>query len=375
MNASHLTKPTVIVTGNTGLIGSNLSRALAADYTVYGLDVREPEPAIDGVQWIECDLTSDESVDAALKIIADANGPRVVSVVHLAAYYDFSGEPSPLYRELTVKGTGRLLRALKHLRVEQFIFSSSLLVMEPAEFEDDVITEQSPTQGEWDYPRSKLEAERVIRQEHGDTPAVILRIAGVYDEDCNSIPISQQIARIYEESLESHFFPGDVDRGQPFIHLDDVVECIRQTIERRADLDPFEVLLIAEDDLMSYEQLQNRIGELIHGDQWLTLRVPKAVAKAGAWVKDKLTPEEAFVKPWMIDLADDHYPADIAKARERLGWQPQHRLYDTLEEIIARLEYDPQRWYKINNLGEPPADKLGTVVVRPTANEDRRARS
>jgi nucleoside-diphosphate-sugar epimerase len=61
--------------------------------------------------------------------------------------------------------------------------------------------EQSPTltaEEAWDYPRSKIEAERVIREERGNIPAVILRIVGVYDDYGHTIPIAQQIARIYE---------------------------------------------------------------------------------------------------------------------------------------------------------------------------------
>jgi nucleoside-diphosphate-sugar epimerase len=36
--------------------------------------------------------------------------------------------------------------------------------------------------------------------------------------------------------------------------------------------------------------------------------------------------DEPFIKPWMIPHADDHFELDITRARELLGWQPQHRL-------------------------------------------------
>ena len=356
MPVSNPKKPTVIVTGNSGLIGTRLCQALASKYSVYGLDIKEPKPAIKGTQWTKCDLTSDESTQAAVSAVVEQAGPRVASVVHLAAYYDFSGAPSPLYKELTVEGTRRLLRALKPLDVEQFVFSSSLLVMEPAD-EGEALTEQSPIEGEWDYPQSKIAAEQVIRDEHGDIPAVILRIAGVYDEDGNSIPITQQIKRIYEEQFESYFFPGDPSHGQPFIHVEDLTECFVRVIELRGQVAPLEVFLIAEDDLMSYEELQNRIGLLIHGERWRTIQIPKTVAKAGAWVQDKLSPKETFIKPWMVDLADDHYPVDIARATERLGWRPKHSLRQTLPEMIARLDSNADRWYRTNKLGEPPAAK------------------
>jgi len=74
------------------------------------------------------DITSVASVEKAFKRIRYAYGKRIASVVHLAAYFDFSGESSPLYPRTTVEGTERLLRALLDFEVEQFIFSSSLLV-------------------------------------------------------------------------------------------------------------------------------------------------------------------------------------------------------------------------------------------------------
>jgi nucleoside-diphosphate-sugar epimerase len=169
--------------------------------------------------------------------------------------------------------------------------------------------------------------------------------------------ISQQIGRIHQKQFESYFFPGDADHGQAFVHLDDLVDAFVKTIERRGQLGDFEVLLIAEPDVMSYEELQDRIGELLHGREWPTIRIPKAVAKAGAWVKDKLASEDepTFIKPWMVDLADQHYPVAIDRARGKLGWEPRRRLRSTIDEMVSRLKADPQRWYRENNL--PPPDE------------------
>ena len=51
----------------------------------------------------------------------------------MAAYYDFSGQDSDAYDEITVKGTDRLLNALSNFELEQFIFTSTMLVHEPCE--------------------------------------------------------------------------------------------------------------------------------------------------------------------------------------------------------------------------------------------------
>jgi nucleoside-diphosphate-sugar epimerase len=281
---------------------------------------------------------------------------RLASVIHLAAYYDFSGAPSPLYHELTVVGTQRLLRELQQFEVGQFVFSSTLLVMKPVTDEDETITERSPLETieeAWDYPRSKLEAERVIWKERGTLSTVILRIADVYTNECNSIPIAHQIHRIDEQKLESFFFPGDTSHGQAFVHLDDLVDCLLRVIELRHELSAYEVFLIAEPDVMSYAELQEQIGELLHGQEWPTIRIPKVIAKAGAWAQEHLLGQDTFIKPWMVDLADAHYPVESERARQRLGWQPQHRLRDTLSLMIGSLRENPQHWYEVNKLTPP----------------------
>ncbi|MBW3539219.1 MAG: NAD(P)-dependent oxidoreductase [Planctomycetes bacterium] len=352
-NGNGHKRPLVLITGVSGLVGTRLADRLASQYQVVGLDLAEPEQAEHDIEWIRTDLTEEQGVRQALEQVWSRFGEKLDSVIHLAAYYDFSGEPSPLYEELTVQGTRRLLECLQSFQVGQFVFSSSLLVMQPDP--DHLLNESSPTRAQWDYPESKLKAEAVIRETRGEIPAVIVRFAGVYDEDCHSLPLSQQIRRIYERQLESHVYPGNRDRGQALVHLDDLIDCFHGIVERRSQLPPEELFLIAEPDVMSYGELQDRLGELIHGESWTTIRVPKPVAKAGAWVQDKLSGDDSkpFIKPWMVDLADDHYAVDITHARQVLGWNPQHRLRNTLPEIIARLKTDPEAWYAKNGLEFP----------------------
>ncbi len=348
-------KPVVLVTGSTGLIGTKVVEAFASDYKVVGLDVKRPESLAAGTDFIECDLTKDESVEQSLRTVREKHGERLASVIHLAAYYDFTGAPDEMYDKLTVAGTFRLLKGLHEFQqVEQFVFSSTILVMEPSQ-EGESLTEFSPLEDEpWDYPRSKIETEKLIRQERGNIPTVILRIAGVYNEDGHTVPIAQQISRIYEKQFESYFYPGDASHGQAFVHLDDLVDCFRKVVEHRRELSQTTVFLIAEPDLMSYKELQDELGRLIHGEEWTTLWIPKLMAKAGAWAQGLVGGEEgAFIKPWMIDLADDNYPVAVGHARESLGWNPQHRLRDTLPEMIGKLKTDPIEWYQTNKLPLP----------------------
>lgn len=350
-------KSSVIVTGSGGFLGQAACKAFVTDgYEVIGFERPDAIKPQAGVVDTPCDVTSEQSVaDAVSRFLRDVPEP-LASVIHLAAYYDFAGEPSPLYEQVTVQGTGRLLRRLETARAQQFVFSSTMLVhasCEPGER----INEDWPLDPKWDYPRSKVQTEQLIRAQHGRLPVVLLRIAGVYTDRCQSIPLAHQMQRIAEHRLTAKVFPGDVARGQSFVHLDDVIDAFRATVARRAALPQETVLLIGEADPLSYEQLQREFAAHIHGDTgWATTQIPKAVAKAGAWVQDQIPGiEEPFIKPWMIDLADDHYALDISRAQQLLDWTPRHSVRATLPKMVTALKTDPEGFYRLNKLeGTPP---------------------
>lgn len=353
------TRDNIIITGNNGLIGAGVMDNLRHDFQLIGFDRDgQPQPPKE-VENVCVDVTDAASVKRGLERVAYAYGKKLASFVHLAAYYDFSEENHPLYQQVTIDGTRRLLEELQRqqFEVEQFIFSSTMLVHAPTE-PGQPITEESPLLGKWPYPQSKIETERMMREIHGDIPIVMLRVAGVYTDQGQAPMIVHQIARIDQRSLESRLYSGDTSRGQSNVHLEDVVDAIRRTIDRRHTLGPQEAFLIGEPQVYSYDELQKRLGKLIHDEpDWATHEVPPPLAKAGAWaqVAAGALPgvEEPFIKPFMIDMASDHYELDIGKARRVLGWEPRHRLIDTLPTMIAALRRDPAAWYRRHGMTPP----------------------
>ncbi|MGH2452413.1 MAG: NAD-dependent epimerase/dehydratase family protein [bacterium] len=345
---------TILVTGSSGYLGYAVAKRFSETFSVVGFDRRAPSHPPPTAECLYTDLTSEPSLRRALQAVRDIHGDRLASVVHLAAYYDFSGAPSPLYDKVTVRGTQRLLRLLREMfRVEQFIFASTMLVHAPTS-PGRPITEDWPLRPAWPYPESKVRTEQVIRTERGDIPAVILRLAGVYDDLGHTAPLPRQIQRIFERDLTAYAFPGNLSHGQALIHLQDVVDLYVRLVERRGDLPSELVLLAGEPETVGYGEMQVLLGGLIHGEEWKTRQIPKSPAKLGAWLQDTLPlGRKPFIKPWMIELADDHFELDIARARALLSWAPKRRLRETLPMIVAALKADPWAWYRENGLETP----------------------
>ncbi|MFZ2169237.1 MAG: NAD-dependent epimerase/dehydratase family protein [Methylococcaceae bacterium] len=361
-------KDLILITGIGGFLGLSLSKALAQDYGVIGLD-RESECS-KYPDCVPCDLTSDSSVRKAMDELRKRFGKRFISVIHLSGYYDFTGEPNPLYEEVNVKGTRRLLKALQDFEIEQFIYASTMLVHAPTE-PGVPITEDWPLQPKWAYPQSKLETEAVVKNEHGAIHYVLPRIAGVYTDHVQPPTLAHQIQRIYERQFSSRVFAGTISHGQSFIHIDDLLDAITRIVRFRNELPAETALLLGEPSTMGYEALQNELGFLIHGETWATETLPKILAKTGAHLQHQMEivipdsidkGEKPFIKPFMVDLADDHYELDISRARKLLDWEPKHSLRDALPAIIKELKADPLSWYKRNKL--TPAEWIETMSAQ-----------
>ncbi|KTD12046.1 NAD dependent epimerase/dehydratase [Legionella gratiana] len=363
--AKKADKPIVIITGSSGRIGTALANALRKSYKIVGFD--QDKDACE----IPCDITSATSLALSFRLFKEKYGSKIAAVIHLAAYFDFTGEESPLYQSVNVNGTKKLLMALQDFEVERFIYASTMLVHEPCIL-GEVLNENAPLKPKWPYPKSKLEAEKVIKKYHGKIPYLILRLAGLYD-DVTCVPtLANQIARTYEREIKSHLYAGDLNVGQSFIHQKDLIDLFKKALFYRNELSQNEIILAGEPKTVSYGKLQNLIAQLIHGEQSSLYKVPSSVAKAGAWLEYQAEPlipddfdqgEKPFIRPFMIDLASDNYALDITRAKKYLHWEPKYSIEETLPKIIDSLKADPESWYKQNRLIQP--DWMAAIKHNP----------
>lgn len=352
-------KPVILITGSSGNLGRSIGDALSDQYQIVGLDRSDKGS---NYPTFKADFSSDTSVELALRELATTYGDNIASVIHLVAYFDFTGEDHPLYRQVNVEGTRRLLQGLQRFKVEQFIYGSTMLVhaaCRPGER----IDENQPIDARWAYPKSKAEAEAVVRAEHGHIPYVMLRLAGVYDERSMVPTLAHQIARVYEKDFQSFFYAGSTLVGQSMLHRDDMLDAFKRTVERRAQLPAGATMLIGEADALGFDALQDELGYLMHGvEDWPTLELPKPVAAVGAWAQGQLAPlvpdfidggATPFIRPFMISMADHHYALNTTHARDLLGWEPKHQLKKELHWIVSALKDDPVGWYAANGLKAP----------------------
>ncbi len=93
-------------------------------------------------------------------------------------------------------------------------------------------------------------------------------------------------------------------------------------------------------------------------------RRAQALARAGARLEEMSEPvvpdaidqgEKPFIRPFMVDMADDHYALDITRARAICSAGNRRRsIRATLPRIIQALKDDPLAWYRDNGITPPP---------------------
>src|SRR5215212_6855546 len=138
------TRPVAIVTGASGGIGEATARALhAAGYRVFGTSRRTPGTRAPGIEYLVCDVTSDESVQAAVGEVL-SNAGRVDLLVNnagvglVAGAEESSLEQAKSLFDVNLFGVIRLtkavLPAMRRKRAGRIVNISSVMGLIPAPF-------------------------------------------------------------------------------------------------------------------------------------------------------------------------------------------------------------------------------------------------
>jgi nucleoside-diphosphate-sugar epimerase len=308
----------VLVTGGAGFIGSHLVRALVAE----GAKVRVLDNFSTGsrINLYDVDRRVEMQEGDIRNAIACRNACRGIDTLfHLAAYISVPGSVrDPVTADaINMGGTLNLLLAARDSNVKRFVYSSSSAVYGDTQVlptHEEVLPK--PTSP---YGIEKLYGEHMCRLFHQlyGLEAVALRYFNVYGPGQN--PESEYAAVIpkFISMLLSGNAPtifGDGTQTRDFLFVEDVVQanlCAAKTEQVGG-----EVFNVAGGKSVSLCELAFALNAV--------LKVKK---------KTKFGPERAG------DIK--HSSADITRARQKLGFEPQFDLQAGLEHAV--------KYYKMRN--------------------------
>jgi nucleoside-diphosphate-sugar epimerase len=271
----------ILVTGASGFIGSELCKALLErGYEVTALMRSENGLAVTGVRCVVQDLEA--------RLDEGFLEERFDAVVHLAGKAHGKGGPGEqtpeAFEKSNVGPTKRLAEAAAAMGVNHFIFLSSIGVHGDST-QGSPINEESPERPHADYAQSKLQAERVLRETLADTATTysIIRPTLVYGQSApGNFGKLVRIAPLPLGCAENQRSLVSVDslvrliilcierpeaKNQMFVAADekpvstsDIVRCLRSGMGKRPGLIPvpavlFQALLAGTGKASRYQQL------------------------------------------------------------------------------------------------------------------------
>jgi nucleoside-diphosphate-sugar epimerase len=346
--------PRIIVTGASGFVGRHLVEDLRNDHRVFAIARRsqhragvEPHP---NVEWMEADIRERPQLEAVFRQIREAGGAP--AVIHLAAYYDFTGGDHPEYQRTNVDGLRNVLALCAELPIERFVFASSLAASRfPAVGQ--TLNESSLPDGEHPYARTKKIGEEMLREFQDAFPSVVVRFAALFSDWCEYPPLFVFLNTWLSETWNARILGGRGLSSVPYLHVRDAVSLVRRVLQRQGDLAPGEVLVASPDEPVAHRELFGTATLAYYGKRREPAYMPKALCGPGMWSMDvlgRIIGQRPFERPWMARYIDLEMRVDGRLTRELLGWAPRPRLglLRRLPFLVENLKTDPLEWNRRN---------------------------
>lgn len=344
-------KPRLILTGASGFLGRRLLKQLHHRYHVIAIDRRSRAEAqlagLSNVEWHGIDVADESAVRSTFEQIGREGGAK--ALIHLAAWYDFTGADHPEYTRTNVEGTRLLLQACEPLGLERFVFASSLAACQFSKRGSSrgPLTEASPPDGQHAYARSKRAGEELMRATK--VPTCIVRLAALFSDWCEYPPLYVFLETWLSRGWNRSVLGGRGTTSVPYLHVRDAAECFARAVERGRELDHAEVLLASPDGEIDHQQLFDATTEYAEGHRRAAWHVPRMLAHVGMWGRDlagRVVGQRPFERPWMAEYIDSHLVVDSAHTRERLGWSPRARLgvLQRIPYFVENMRANPTEW-------------------------------
>jgi UDP-glucose 4-epimerase len=305
---------TVAVTGPTGDIGRALLRELERDAAVgrvLGMARRPFDPADLGLAKTEYRQGDVLDRHAVAELAAEAD-----VLVHLA-FIILGGREET--RSINLEGSRNVFEAARGC--ERLVYTSSVAAYGFHKDNPQPLTEDVPVRGsdEHYYSAQKAELEAVLRETFGG-PAYVFRPCIVAGGD--AMALVESFPALVRRLPVGPLLP---DPGTPFqlVHTDDVATALAAAI--RGEGEPGVYNLAGEGTITA--------ADLAHALGWLTVPAPRIGLEALAEVVNRL-PLMPAQASW-INAMRVPVLMDPARARDQLGWAPEHDTRAVLAELAA----------------------------------------
>jgi farnesol dehydrogenase len=221
----------ILLTGATGYLGSNIAKRLASDGRDLILYVRDPKklPNMSGrgkIEWIKGDLSNASALRQAVK--------HCDTLIHTAALVKIWAKKRRELYEVNVQAFRNLLNLAKEYNVKRFIYTSSFMALGPSDGQ--VLTEYSLPSGHQsynDYQRTKSQAHQIALQATQDGFPIVTVYPGVIYGPGPSTEgnlVGNLILKFMQDKLPGLI--GDLKRKWAFSYIDDVAAGHCQALER-----------------------------------------------------------------------------------------------------------------------------------------------
>ena len=256
------TKPSILVTGGTGLLGAHLlaqlllqgerpralfrsAQKIDAAKHVLSYYTKDYTSLFKQIDWVKADILDLPALETAFAGIRQ--------VYHCAAVVSFRKADEGLMRKVNIEGTANLLHTALEFGVEKFCYVSSIATLDKKEGKAiiDETDEWNPENNNYDYAISKHGGEMEVWRASQEglpvvvvQPGVILGSGFWHHNTGNFFSNAQRNFRYYTEGITG------------FVSVDDVVRAMIQLMQSPIQNEAY--ILVSEN--VSYKQIMTQIA-------------------------------------------------------------------------------------------------------------------
>lgn len=344
--------PGVLLSGASGLVGRNFIRAARGRYRLFCLARRSMEEA--GVQpdnnlrWLQVDIGERDKLLGFVRLLKDYGG--IDYVVNLAGYYDFTNKEHPEYTRTNIHGTTNMLDLAQELGVRRFVFASSQAACPFGV----VVSEETAPTATMPYAQSKRAGEELLHRYLQNFPCTIVRIAAVFSDWCEYPPLYTLLNNwLSGKMLETRILAGRGLSGVPYIHVQDLAQCMLRILEKSDELPQLCIVNAGPDGTVTHLDLFRIATRSFYGKNIQPLFTPTWLLAPMIMVRralSRLQGKTAFEQLWMLRYVDEQLIADSGASRKLLAWRttPRKHITRRLVFLIENMQKNPDLWRSWN---------------------------